>query len=153
MSAPPPVGLRLINTCIMLAATIGLLVVWGVYLANYNRLPQIIPTHFGASGLPNHWGNRSMLTMFPILSLAAYVAAMGVHYLVLPIRRPATPLSGSVIFLLMAEIIWLWFFLEWQTIRVALGQAIGLGPVVNVVFILVMLTALSLLVTNFIKPK
>src|ERR1700730_10542412 len=103
--------MRLINTLIVVAATIGLLVLWGNFLAYYGRLPEIIPTHFGLSGAADGWGSKATLLLFPVLGLAAYAMAMSLHYFILPSQPRVAPIVHALVFLLMSELVWFWFFL------------------------------------------
>jgi len=138
--------MRLINTIILVFASMGLLVLWGVFLAYYGRVPAIIPTHFGIGGAPNAWGHKSMLLLFPLLGLAAYAMAILFHYLVLPARRQMAPLVQTLVFFLLAELVWFWFFLLWETIRVGLRITPGLDNGFNIPFATIMLTVVALLI-------
>ena len=41
-------------------------------IVEYPELGQKVPTHFGANGLPNDWGSRSSLLIFPIVAIVLY---------------------------------------------------------------------------------
>jgi Protein of unknown function (DUF1648) len=139
--------MRLINTIILVLASVGLLLLWAVFLAYYGRLPDTIPTHFGFTGAPNGWGAKSMLLLFPLLGLVAYGMAIVFHFVGHPLRRPMPAAVETLVFLLLAELVWLWFFLQWQTIQVALGRLPGLSNGVNVPFLLVLATVVAMIAT------
>ncbi|MDX2055073.1 MAG: DUF1648 domain-containing protein [Polyangiaceae bacterium] len=40
------------------------------------RLPEVVPTHFGVSGIPNAWGPKWILFLVPALATLAYLAMM-----------------------------------------------------------------------------
>ncbi len=41
-------------------------------IVEYPELDQKVPTHFGANGLPNDWGSKSSLLIFPIVAIVLY---------------------------------------------------------------------------------
>jgi len=67
------------------------------------------------------------LLFFPVLGLAAYAMALLTHYGLVGTRARMHPNARALVFLLMAEIVWFWVFLQWEVLRVALGFASGLG--------------------------
>ena len=138
--------MRLFNTFVLVFASIGLLVLWGVFLAYYGRLPGIIPTHFGINGSPNGWGAKSTLLLFPLLGLAAYAMAIVFHYMVFPVRRRMAPIVQSLVFLELSELVWFWLILQWETIRAALGYAQGLDSGFNILFAIITATAAAIVV-------
>ncbi|MGI4021861.1 MAG: DUF1648 domain-containing protein [Janthinobacterium lividum] len=52
---------------------VTLLFLWGLVFYNYNNLPQIIPTHFNASGKANGFGNKSTLFLHSIIGTFLFV--------------------------------------------------------------------------------
>ena len=40
---------------------------------NWGSLPERIPTHFGPSGLPDAWGARWKIWLYPLISVPLYV--------------------------------------------------------------------------------
>ncbi len=47
-------------------------------LNNYPGLPERIPTHFNSQGLPDGWGNKSELFLYPIMSVFIYALITGI---------------------------------------------------------------------------
>jgi len=52
-----------------------LLLVLAFYLAwsNYSALPETIPTHFNGHGVPDDWGSKNMIFLFPALSAFIFI--------------------------------------------------------------------------------
>jgi uncharacterized membrane protein len=120
-----------------LLADAGLLA--GILIVLYFQplLPAYIPSHFSLSGVPDGWSDSSTLRIFPVVSIACYLA------LVLFSRKPrALSFSWSVpdsandeqhrlarlCFLwLKLQVFWLFAFLEWKIIMISMGRTEGLG--------------------------
>lgn len=49
-----------------------LLILWGYTLLNFNKLPKIIPIHFGFDGMPDNFGSKYFIFLLPILALLLY---------------------------------------------------------------------------------
>jgi uncharacterized membrane protein len=47
-------------------------------LNNYPGLPEIIPTHFNFQGLPDGWGSKSELFLYPVMSVFIYILITGI---------------------------------------------------------------------------
>jgi uncharacterized membrane protein len=124
-------------------------VLFGVlYLAfTWSSLPARIPTHFGATGRADGWGSRTVLLMFPALSLVLWAGLTVLN------RYPRTfnypwPITAenarrqygiarSMIVWLKFELVWMFAYIEWRIVLAARGDANGLG----VAFIWVVLGA------------
>ena len=116
----------------------GVLLGIAVLTATWPDLPQRVPTHFGASGAPNAWGGKTSLLIGPIVALVIYIGltllARYPHLYNYPKRLSADNaermyrLGRGLIIWLKTEIVWLFTWLSWATINVALGHAAGLGP-------------------------
>jgi len=49
-----------------------LLIMWSYTLLNFNKLPKIIPIHFGFDGMPDNFGSKYFIFLLPILALLLY---------------------------------------------------------------------------------
>ena len=49
-----------------------LLILWSYTLLNFNKLPKIIPIHFGFDGVPDNFGSKYFIFLLPILALLLY---------------------------------------------------------------------------------
>jgi uncharacterized membrane protein len=116
-------------------AALGLLFTVGVVAAHYGSLPQTIPTHFDARGLPNGWGDKSMLWLVPglacffyaVMTLVSFVPPSKINPPVSAERRVAVaPIAKRMIGWLKAELVWIMAVLCAVMVRDALGRSNGL---------------------------
>ena len=110
---------------------------FGLLLLFWNELPVRIPTHFGITGVADGWGSKQSMILLPVVALAVY----GVLTIAVQIGNPGnslitiTPeneerqkaLMTSLLGWIKAESVWLFVFIEWQSIQVAMSRAQGLG--------------------------
>jgi uncharacterized membrane protein len=104
----------------------------------WSGLPEQVPSRFGASGQPTAWSPRGVVWLLPAATVVVYllltlIARIPPRYYNYPwrITEENAPRQHRIVrrFLcvLKAELVWLFTFLTWATIRVALGQVAGLG--------------------------
>jgi uncharacterized membrane protein len=119
-----------------LVAVLGLLSAIFVVVFNYRDLPQRIPTHFGVSGVVDHWGDKSALWLIVGLSCVLYAVLSLVRFLPtslinVPVaqeqRAAAIPISFEMIAWLKAEVMCMFAFLTWTVVGVVEGRGQGLG--------------------------
>ena len=118
-------------------ALIGLLLGSLILLVHWSDIPSRVPNHFGASGEPNSWGGKSILTFYLIMTVSLFsvftFAGRFPHKCNYP--WPITEanasaqykITRSMLSCLKAQCMWLFVFLEWKTIQIARGSAKGLG--------------------------
>lgn len=118
-------------------SVLGLMLMSYLLARYWPGLPQIIPTHFGASGLPDGWGSKMQLFVNMAICLLLYLG-MTILY-----RYPHIynyfftiddanavaqyRLARSLVNWLKASVILMFAYTEWATIQTALGQNSGLG--------------------------
>lgn len=120
---------------------------FSLLLILWNDLPERVPIHFGITGVADRWGSKQHLILLPLIALGIYI----VLTIALRLGNPGnsliaiTPenaerqkvLMTRMIAWIQAETLWLFTLVEWQSIRVAMGRANGLGgqflPIVLVV--------------------
>ncbi|MCL4295833.1 MAG: DUF1648 domain-containing protein [Anaerolineae bacterium] len=122
-----------------LIAVGGLALMIGMLSLAWFDLPTLVPTHFGPSGQADAWGDKRSILILPVISVILYLMLTVTNryphkfnYL-WPITvqnaREQYRLARLLLAWLKAEMIILFTFLVWATIRVALGQAAGLGSI------------------------
>lgn len=119
------------------AAIGGIILSIGMLFLFWSSLPALVPTHFGVTGEVDAWGDKRTILILPTTSLLLYVMLTIVsqypHKFNYPWpitaqnAREQYRLALSLMAWLKVEVIILFAFLEWTTIRTALGQATGLG--------------------------
>lgn len=104
---------------------------------SYDLLPEKIPRHFDAMGQPDAWGNRQMVWSLPIVGLVLYAGLSYInrfpHVFNYPVQltaenaprqyRVATRAIRALKLCVVAAFAWINF----QTVRIALGESAGLG--------------------------
>jgi len=118
---------RTFSTAVFAAAIAGLVSTLIVFAMYYGSLPALVPTHFGADGTANAWGPKSTLVLLPVLSVVFFGLFVAVAFGVLNSARPSPPLLPMLLRLIVAETIWLFFFIELGTLDAALDRGAGLG--------------------------
>lgn len=118
-------------------ATVGVLAMLGISWRSWPTLPVRMATHFNGLGQPDGWGGKGTLMLLPISAVLLYAAmllcARIPHALNYPVRvteQNAPQLYRIARRLLTALNFWvtaMLLFLEVSIIRVAQGQATGLG--------------------------
>ncbi len=125
-----------------------LLITFYLAWANYASLPDTIPTHFNAPGLPDEWGSRQSIFAFPAFGAFMYLLLTAFNiwlalvknpkrYINLPKKRLENLTDAQAeklliflnrcLFVMKALFQGLSIYLVYATIEVAHGRAAGLG--------------------------
>lgn len=127
-------------------------------------MPPTIPTHFGASGRADAWGGRETLFILPAIAMALVYIPMTIlsrfpHLFNYPWSITEANaarqyhLARVLLAFMKAETVWLFAYIEWQTIQVALGKAEGLGAAFLPVFMGVVFGTLGIYVYKGYKER
>jgi len=75
MQARPKIKLNLspLDKALEMTSKVFLVVMWGLTLYAFLKLPTTIPTHFNASGQANSYGNKVTLLILPVLATIIYL--------------------------------------------------------------------------------
>ncbi|MGR6835880.1 DUF1648 domain-containing protein [Syntrophomonas erecta] len=144
-------------------SALGILMLLFLVWQSWGTLPDKIPSHFGITGQPDAWGNKSSLITLPIIAIATHLLLTIVSKYPHTFNYPAKIteenaefqylMARYLIAVLKVEIIWLFAYIEWIIIKVALGKTTGLGNLFLPVFLLVMLGTLGVYFYNTSKKK
>jgi hypothetical protein len=150
LSLPRP----LVDNLLEIAALAGLVGIGIMVWTCWPSLPARLPTHFGASGLPDAWGGKGSLFSLPLVGLLLYVTMTVIYCYPQIYNYPGKlteanaerqyRLARSLVQWIKVEIVWLFWYLEWQTIQVGLGKSGGLGSAFIVVFLAVLFGTIGL---------
>lgn len=134
-------------------ALIGIFVLLFLVCQWWEALPQRIPTHFGAGGEPDAWGSKSSLLIITIVAIATYGLLTILNryphtfnYLVEITEANAEEqyrMARQLMAVLKVEITWMFAYIQWITIQVALGKASGLGSLFLLITMIVLLGSLG----------
>ncbi len=137
-----PVRLELVPFVLVILA-------WLFAVNGYPHLPERIPTHFNAAGVPDGWGSRSSIFIFPVIGLVEYLFFSLLNILFAVVKDPKrlinlprqqleklTPektaklirVFARSLFLLKTLIAVMCVYAVHMTVEVALQRAAGLGP-------------------------
>jgi uncharacterized membrane protein len=110
-------------------------------------LPEEIPVHFNAAGMPDGFGNRSTLWILPVTGAFMYLLLTVISAFPQIYNFPVkiTPenivtqyrLATRLIRILKATIMILFSFLSYKTLKTATGDVAGLGKAFLPVFLLI----------------
>jgi uncharacterized membrane protein len=124
-----------------------LIILIAIPLIYYNSLPDMIPVHFNAAGLPDGFGSKSTLWILPLTSVFLYLLLTVLeafpHIYNFPVK--ITPgnaviqyrLATRLIRILKTVLLILFSFISYKTIKTATGDTTGLGKAFLPVFLLI----------------
>ena len=127
----------------------ALLVAIGDVAFHWSMLPERIPVHFGATGSPNAWGNKSMLLLLlgttVVMALLLTVAETYQRLINIPMKidrdsPEVRHVLRSMVILMKAVITVSSVWIVDLTMRTAVGEANGLGVAFLPVFAIGVLT-------------
>ena len=120
-----------------LLSLLGIAANFGVLPMCWNDLPERVPIHFGVTGVADGWGPKQHMLLLPLMALAIYIiVTIAVHFgaagnSLITITPENAERQKEVTLMLTSwikgEILWLFVFIQWQSIQVAMGRADGLG--------------------------
>lgn len=127
------------------ASLLALIMTAGILIHFWPALPETVPTHFGFSGEVDAWGSRNSLFILPATGLVFFVilTALGFfphsyNYLFKITEENAQAqyrLARTLMGCLKMQTIFLFSYMEWQTIMTSLGKSDGMGQ--NLIFVIV----------------
>ncbi len=114
-------------------------------IMEYPGLNQKVPTHFGANGMPDAWGNKSSLLVLPIVAMVLYAGLTVLNRFPHLFNYPLTiteqnaekqyQYAKTMISALKFTTIGLFLYIQLQTINVAKEVQSGLGSFFLIVLI------------------
>jgi uncharacterized membrane protein len=131
-------GLEPIDWLIEIAAILGLLTVIGFAIYMYPKLPESIPSHFDDKGMVDDYSGKDSFWALPAISafifiLMSFIAMIPHRYNFTVKITPANAMrqytmAMRLVRYMKAAIVWLFFYINYQTASVAHGLSSGLGP-------------------------
>lgn len=118
-------------------AIAGIVMSLAALFCSWSDLPDRIPMHYGFGGKPDAYSGQWTVIVLPIIAIVMYAGLSLIrkipHYYNYPwpITEDNAAAMYKISIVLIAcikmEVVWLFTYIEWITIRVALGKAQGLG--------------------------
>ncbi len=144
-------------------ALLGLLSSVCLYIFSIDSLPEKIPTHFGFSGKPDSWGSKNNLVIPLIVSFFMYLLLTISWFFPDRFNYPVKINSANkenlrkigqrLLLLIKAELIFIFLFLQYQTIQISYGKAEGLGSVFILIFLGIVLGTIGVFIFKMNKAK
>lgn len=133
-----------------------------IYIAFvFNKLPNIIPTHFNGSGNPDSYGSKGTLFILIFISIVFYILFMLLsrvpyyyNYLVIITTENAKRQYKNAVTLILAiltEILLLLFYMDYKTVEIALGKSSNMNYMY--IFFLIIFLTLIYFIYKMIKLK
>ena len=120
------------------AAGAVVLVSWIAFaVAVWGKIPARVPVHFGASGLPDAWGDRPSLLLLPVIGVVLFAVLSVVERIPQLANYPVavTPENAKALYRLGRQLVAtlrltmtsILAYIFWASVRVAQGEARGLS--------------------------
>lgn len=143
----PYIPLSQMEIFLEIAAIMGMIFSLLILARTWSMLPEVVPTHFGISGAPDAWGDKSSLLLLPAISILLYLTMTilgrfpGIYNYPVTITESNYViqyyLARSLLAWIKAEIVWLFVWLNWLTIQTSLGHIAGLGWVAMPIILII----------------
>jgi len=118
-------------------AFLGLLLLIGVAIYYYPKLPDSVPRHFNFSGEPDGWGAKGILLGLPAIGTLIYILMTVLsrypHIFNYPWpiteanARSQYAISRQMLTVVKLLMVGMFFYMNWSIIGTALGRQHGLG--------------------------
>lgn len=120
------------------AGYIGLLLLFILPAYYFGSLPDQVPRHFGADGLPTAWSGKGIVWLLPVIGLITFVKIAILSYFPHIYNYPTTVtaenaerlyrLGSRMMRLLNTILVYIFLYITYGTIHTALGEQDGLHP-------------------------
>lgn len=131
------ISYSLFEKFIELIGILGLILIIVITIFYYNKLPNVIPTHFNAAGKANGWGGKGSLIILPIIVYILYIGLTilkkypHIYNYICEITelnaREQYQSARTMITLLKAELVYFFAYIQWGTIKSASTNSEGLS--------------------------
>jgi uncharacterized membrane protein len=127
----------------------GIVAMWVMVWLQYDRLPEIIPTHFNLQGQPDDFGSRGILLLLPVIATVLFVGMYFLkfipHHFNYPVKKVTKEnaehlysTSLRMILFLRVGIVLYFGYLTVMIMKVSQGKVAALGWV-SLVLMLVLI--------------
>lgn len=119
-------------------ALIVIVIVLSYLISNFNALPDRVPGHYNALGKVDRWGGKEELFILPAIAIGLWILMSILerfphiyNYINLTEKNRASQYRNGrlMVNVLKNECVLLFSFLTYQSIKVANGEAEGLGSI------------------------
>jgi hypothetical protein len=128
------------------AAAVGVLFGIGILIFIWGEIPEQVPRHFGVTGEPTAWDGRWSAAAPIVIAITMYIGLTTLNRIPHHFNFPwpiaehnaaiQYRLAKSMLTWLKAVIVWMFVAIVWGQLRVALGDAEGLHPLLIMGFLI-----------------
>lgn len=128
-----------------IASLVGVVFLFFLVVVYWSHLPDSIPIHYNAAGKPDSWSGKWSLLILPIVCLVIYIGLSILtrfpHLYNFPWKiteenkERQFHLAQMLVLSIKTEGIWLFGYIQWQTVQIALGKSDGLGTSFSFIFL------------------
>jgi uncharacterized membrane protein len=118
-------------------AAVGVLTLIILGIVSWPELPDEIPSHFGASGIPDAWSSKLSIWLLPGIGAGLFALLTIVSKFPHTFNFPWAvtdenaekqyQIGRTMVVSLKAELVWLFAYMEFGIIQAAMGKTNGLG--------------------------
>ena len=155
------VALEPIDKIIERLGIIGLVILIGLPLFYFDKLPETIPRHFGADGKPDAFSGKGIIWTLPVIGFAMYAGLFWLnkypHIFNYPQKvtqenaKRLYTVGKRMIRTLNTLITCLFAYITFSTIQVALGNQSGLGTWFLPIFMILTLGTTAYFLSRLMK--
>jgi uncharacterized membrane protein len=130
-------------------------------LKYYKVLPNVIPTHFSGTGLPDGYGSKSSILILAGINFIMYIVLTilsrfpRVYNYIKPITKENAEYqykcARQLIIIIKAEFVVIFTYIGWRSIKVALEKVSGLGTGFLPVILVVIFGTLAIYIRKCLK--
>jgi len=138
-----------IDWVIELIGIVGLIILIGLPIIYFGKLPDIIPVHFGFNGQPDGFGTKNVIWMMPVLGGMLYLgmSLLNKHPHIFNYPQKVTEDNAERLYktatrmmrILNALVACIFAYITFAIIQTALGNHNGLGTMFMIIFLIVIL--------------
>lgn len=145
--------LRAVDILKEMAAFAGYVAGIAWIVVHWNQLPDQVPIHFGVSGQPDGWAPKPAILITPAaatfvyitMTIGQYFGKPNVPWRITPENRARIyEITHELIWWLKLQITWMFAYIQYTQVEVALGHKAGLGASFTPLFLGMVLFTLAL---------
>jgi len=157
------ISLKWKDKAIILIATIPIIIVLSYLKMIWSEIPEIIPTHFGFSGVPDAYGNKTSLFILIIIAVSLHlllaVLSKFPEYYNYPVQiteknaEPLYKIGRQSLLLIDLEISFFLSALTWQNVQASMGKIQGINSGFLFLFLVVIFSTVIVEIVKMNKCK
>lgn len=148
---------------LILLSTVFIIIIWLLPIAMWSKIPDIVPSHFSFSGIPDKWSSKSSLLILPVITTIIYIFLIFLrkipHYFNYTVKitnenAEAQYRNGiKLILVLNLEITAFMLYISSTSIYVSLNKTSTLGAIPAILFMIILFSTLGYFIFKMYKLK